>query len=412
MYSVYNLKENPFPQTGSLDPFSLDPRENGTIFQPDLFEEKVVELANKIEDKLNIIYIMGLVHERGTGKSAILVNQFRKLNGIYRDDKEIWSTYLRCTNKDNPEKFCNRIIEQWHSNGLLWSIFERILLSYSKATNSLSITESSIKVMFRRYTSPPKQVNLMRFFHVRNVKLLSSNITRYLYDSYGLDMEIVGSFIETYLSSPSELMSTMTTRRIRSGDDIEIFGEILKLTNYFGDVFHYIFIDQLEDLIAVLTNRTIVKFSLSMRRILEKSQNLATYVVTLHPDSDVALDGEAGRHLTTIAPLAPPYRVDLLPLNWQDDTSIKLVETYLEFFRINQTNDALFPFTPNAIKLITLCKDGCIRDILRRFYFTIEFALKNQADVINEAFLLKHPIETIGSIITERQKNMIERLSQ
>lgn len=407
-WSFYNLKENPFPQAASIDPFSQDPRGNGTIFQPSLLEKKVAELSEKIAAKMNLIYIMGLVHERGTGKSALLVNQYRKLLEMERKGEKVRTCYIRCTKKDKPESFCSKILEEWHNNGFLWAIFKKLLLEFSKATSSLSITQASVEVMFRKYSSPPDQVNLKRYFHISKLSPIARKIQDYINRSYGINKEVVKAFVESYLSTPTKLLKSLNPRRFHNVDQIDIFGEILRLTSILGGVYHYIFVDQLEDRIAVLSDREIVKFTLSMRRILEKSKNLVTFIVTLHPDSDVALDGQSGKHLTTIAPLAPPHRIDLHPLDWKENSSIDLVRVYLDYFRQNNHEDPIFPFTSEAIKLLTYSKDGCIRDILQRLHFTLDFALKKQVEVIDYAFLKKHQLETIGYILETRKIKSFE----
>jgi len=407
-YEIYNLKENPFPHAGTLNPFSKDPRENGEIFQPSLIADEVKQLEKGVNDRLNMIYIMGLVHERGTGKSALLVHQLRQLEHQQNAEERIWTTYIRCTMKEKPEYFCNRIIEEWHRTGKLWSLFEQLLLKYARLTDSRTITEAAVKVLFHHNKKPPQQLNLMRYFHTRKSDLLGRDIARFVDNIQGANIEIVSTFVEMYLSKPDALLEKLNARRFRNADEIDIFGEFLRLSQFEISKYHYVFLDQLEDVIADLTERLVTKFCLSMRRLLEVSRGKVTYIVTLHPDSEIRLEGQAAKHLTTLAPLNQPHRIDLRLPNWEGDASVQLAKVYLDYYRIKKEDDTI-PFTPNAIKFVTFCSDRCIREILQRLYFTLEFAVDQQVSMIDYEFMKAHPEKTVGIIIKNKRLEVFER---
>ncbi len=408
-YEIYNLKENPFPHAGTINPFSKDPRENGEIFQPFLMADEVKQLQRVVNDRLNMVYIMGLVHERGTGKSALLVHQLRQLEHQQNAKEKIWTTYIRCTMKEKPEHFCNRIIEEWHHTGRLWSMFEQLLLKYAQSTDSRTITEAAVKVLFHHYKKPPRELNLMRYFHIRKPDLLARSIAQFVDNIQGANTEIVGTFAETYLSKPDSLPEKLNARRFRTADEIDIFGEFLRLTQFEINRYHYVFLDQLEDVIADLTERVVTRFCLSMRRLLEVSRGKVTYIVTLHPDSEIRLEGQAAKHLTTLAPLNRPHRIDLRLPKWEGDASVQLAQVYLDHYRIKKRDDPTFPFTPNAIKFVTFSRDRCIREILRRLYFTLDFAVNQQTSIIDYKFMKAHPEETVGIIIKDKRLKEFER---
>lgn len=408
-YEIYNLRENPFPQAGTLNPFSKDPRENGEIFQLSLMADEVKQFEKAINDRLNLIYIMGLVHERGTGKSALLVHQLRKLEYQQNTMEKIWPIYIRCTMKEKPEHFCNRIIEVWHQTGKLWSMFEQLLLKYAQSTDSRSITEATVKVLFRHNKRPPQKLNLMQYFHISKPEPLARAIAQFVDKTQGANTEIVSAFIEMYLSEPNSLPDKLKAKRFRNADEIDIFGEFLRLMQFDFNRYHFVFLDQLEDVIANLTERTVTSFCLSMRRLLEVSKDKATYIVTLHPDSEIRLEGQAAKHLTTLAPLNRPHRIDLRLPKWEGDASVQLAQVYLDYYRIKKGDDSTFPFTPNAIKFVTFCCNRCIREILQRLYFTLDFAVNQQVSKIDYEFMKTHPEETVGINIREKQLKEFER---
>jgi len=68
----------------------------------------------------------------------------------------------------------------------------------------------------------------------------------------------------------------------------------------------------------------------------------------------------------------------------------------------------IFPFTSEAIKLLTYSKEGCIRDILQKLHFTSDFALNKEVEVIDCAFLKKYQLETIGCISEKRKIKSFE----
>ena len=77
-YDEYLLMENPFPITASINPFDFDPRMNGTIFLKEIFEDAIQDLSERTKRGINVIYISGAQQERGVGKSALMIYQWRE----------------------------------------------------------------------------------------------------------------------------------------------------------------------------------------------------------------------------------------------------------------------------------------------------------------------------------------------
>ena len=93
----YFLKGNPFPQMAIIDPYSSDLRINGAIFNEEVFREEVADLRRKIDSKVNMIYITGGGWERGVGKSALMVQEWKRLasirhfHSLYKGEIKIWA---------------------------------------------------------------------------------------------------------------------------------------------------------------------------------------------------------------------------------------------------------------------------------------------------------------------------------
>ena len=105
-YDKYFLKENPFPITAAIDPSDPDPRMNGTIFLEDIFAKELEDLCNKTERKVNLVYISGIEHDKGVGKSALMIHHWRQCLLV---DK-CTAIYIKLEEKDKPKDICDILI--------------------------------------------------------------------------------------------------------------------------------------------------------------------------------------------------------------------------------------------------------------------------------------------------------------
>jgi len=128
IYEKYNLKDNPFPTTPILDPGSDDDRVNGKIYNPHIREAEILSFESKIRQRPPLIYIENSDFERGVGKSALLVQQWRQLQA----QTDVTSIYIRSTERLKPTDFAARVIERWHHEGHLWLVILQTLALYVK----------------------------------------------------------------------------------------------------------------------------------------------------------------------------------------------------------------------------------------------------------------------------------------
>jgi hypothetical protein len=125
-YEKYFLKDNPFPTTPILDPASDDDRVNGKIYNPHIREAEIVSFESKIRQRPPLIYIENSEFERGVGKSALLVQQWRELQA----QNDVTSIYIRSTEKLKPADFAGRVFDGWHYQGALWRVVLQALTMY------------------------------------------------------------------------------------------------------------------------------------------------------------------------------------------------------------------------------------------------------------------------------------------
>ena len=144
----YFLESNPFPESAYLKIDSGDPRTDGSIFVKEVFEDGEVESLNdKIESRNNLIYVSGVEVEKGVGKSALLVNQWKALT----KNGKCPTSYVRCTGAapiNRPPGFCTAIISELHKNGWLWKGFQKHLIEYCKIRSDIRVDIASVTTMF------------------------------------------------------------------------------------------------------------------------------------------------------------------------------------------------------------------------------------------------------------------------
>ena len=392
-YSRYNLSENPFPQLATIDVTSADKRVNGLIFCEKVLSEQVQELDEKLARRTNLIYLLGFEWEKGTGKSALIVNAWKKQSRSQR----VPSIYLKCSNvppHSDPSGFCAGIVQQLHRCNILWMSFMALLKKYVVEVNPLFPKATAIETLSNSYPTPPGTLPLARYTHVTNSSKLALDLARWLNGKKQIDLAICQKWLNIYLTSPNSFEDTL--EKMGKGASFDCYKFFINLLSFLSFDYFYIFLDQFEDAFMKVPGPKVAEFCLEMRRIMEAGSGLATLTVTLHPDGETKLSGMGSEQLTQIAPLDTNHIVSVMTLKDKESLAVPLSQVYLEEFRTAKAEYPTYPFTTEALEFICQIEGGNIRQILQRLHYCLEYALENNVSEVTTGVICSNPRRTIG----------------
>jgi len=399
-YEKYLLSDNPFPQSAVVKINEPDIRVNGSIFLESVFKEREIKsLREKFDNKTNMIYLAGLQVEKGVGKSALLVHEWRTL----RDRPDIPSAYVRCAAAaplNRVSGFCSSIVSEIHRGGWLWKAFERHMLAYCDEKTNLRIERAGLETMFRMLRWPVQRFSFNMYAHVTDAETLAKNFARWLGEKYGIEGETPLIFALCYLQDPSLFPSRFNSK---SDDKISMYESVLKILCSAGMTYSYFFLDQWEDAIISTSTSKIGEFSSEMRRMMEASINMATVLVSLHPDSERKLRTKSAEHLLAIAPMDGMHLVDVSKLDKISKYAVPLTEEYMKRFRTGEPSSPIFPFEPEVIQYACFVEDGRIRFFLQRLHDCLTFANQKGATVVNLNFILENHNSCMGTELNEKK---------
>jgi hypothetical protein len=398
-YKDYLLKDNPFPQTATLEPSSHDPRTSGEIFNDKIFAEEIDDLWKRIDSKINVIYVSQAsgVWELGIGKSALVYNVCKSL----KEKSEATAVYLRASTKSRPSDFCNQIVAKWHSDGYLWEAFRDLLQGY-KSSRSSKIPADKIDSFLQTYESLPDRVQLRVFTFEREDKV-AVDIQKWAQSrDNSLIPEVTRAFFETYLTFPNGFVERWNGLKVKGNDDIDFFATVLKLLSLTKIAYHYFVIDQFED--AVRGNQgknQLANFCSEMRRIIVACAGKATILVTLHPESEDILSQRGGEHLIGLAGLDDRHKLDIKEIT--RDEAVGLALSYLRYFRLPNTNpkNDLYPLDDDIVRYVRHIKGGRPRDILQALSTAIEVGVQNHCVKLDLEFLKKYHRQVLGKVLDD-----------
>lgn len=400
VYERYYLRDNPFPVSPFLDPISDDDRVNGKIYDPRIQEAEICSFESKIRQRLPLIYIENSVFERGVGKSALLVQQWRQL----QKQSDVTAIYIRSKEKFMPVDFAAHLIERWHQEGYLWGVVLQILAAYINDDLQSEMPLAGFNLFKEKLPSLPRRPISLTHFNVFNPNRLINDLANLTHRQAGdhLQIDLAKVFFETYLTDPSRFLEAYpAVLRKRKSDRIAMLAGVYRLLRLGGFQYHYLFFDQFEDLVHGMTGKALIAFNTEMRRLIEASLGQATITVTLHPGATQALSTHEGGDIRSIAPLDSRYVVDVRPLTREGAHQLAL--TYLDHYRLPSVTppDPLYPFTPEAIDDIHTVSRGNIRACLQAFNYAIVCGTDADYALIDKLFLTQHHTEVTGRVHPE-----------
>jgi hypothetical protein len=395
-YEKYFLKENPFPVNASVNPTDPDPKMNGTIFLKDIFERELQDLHERTERRINLIYISGIEHDKGVGKSALMIDHWRDC--LQKPNST--SLYIRLEETNKPKDICRKIITQWHNNETLWKVFQTLFLDYCREQSNPMLQTDAVEYLFEKHPNLCSDLQLTLYTHIRNPDTIGKQFTKYLQSKTGIDPKNIEPLIQKYLTEPATYLETLSSSKTNTSG---VFGDLVKILDLQDYERHYIFLDQFEDMITGSTRTGIAKLSLELKNILLKSSRKVTFYMTLHPHSEMLLQGMEAKDLTGIAPLDTIHRVNVMVLDRKGDQAATLAQAYMEYYRTQEPPYPTYPLEEELVKFLCYLDVGNIRALLQHLYNCIEYGSMKELEEITLDYALEHQQEILGREVNQKQ---------
>ena len=409
-YRPYHLKDNPFPQNGTVDVFSDDPRINGDVFFDGVSVKELAALGQRIESQTNMIYVAGLQFDRGVGKSATLSHVWRQI----KQRPDLFAAFVRCTGSaptNTPAGMCAAAVQRLHEQGCIWRAFWRLMPRYSEERKSLLFTRSSIETLRNAFPAPVDSLPLLLYTQVADPARLAEDVAKWLQESFKCGDNLSSALADSYLTKPNSFPARLTGRGV---DTIGAYGDVLTLLRNGGFDFGYVFLDQFEDSVMSTPTGKMGEFGLGVGRVLEASSGKASVVVTLHHDSEEKLSSSpALRDLQALAPIDSERCVSLSALEPASALVIPLVTEYMKRYREGTAPDETFPLDPEVMRYVCFLKRGLIGHILQQLHECIDYGAAHGYKRMDMDLVLQDHSTTMGVEFRKRKyeefKGLIER---
>lgn len=404
-YSSLELENNPFPENPSVDIASDDKRINGMIFYEGIFPEELEKIRNRVNSRTNLVYIRGLQHTRGVGKTAILVHIWKEL----RQNPKIFSAFIKCldsppTNK--PAGFCSAVVKHLHEQGYIWQAFWKMMTIFAEEKKSATFGRDDFQKLIDDHPLPTNEdIHLGWYTYVADRVKFARDVSQWLQEKYKMREFSSALLSECYFSSPNSILKKLSGKMT---DSIGLYGDVLTLLRVGGFDYGYIFLDNFEDSVTAKSTR-IEDLSIGMRRMVELSSGKASILVTLHPDSHMRLDAPESKSLQSIAPLDEKR---VIPVNVLDVKTKLVVPLAVEYIRNYRRGSNVpyetFPLEPNVIRYVCYLKQGNLRSILQQLHECIEQAIQLNKKVIDMNLVKENHNLLMGKHLNEKNLQEFE----
>jgi AAA+ ATPase superfamily predicted ATPase len=382
-----------------INPYNSDARINGQIFNKEVFQEEIEELKEKIDSRINLIYITGGGWERGVGKSALVVQEWRRLSG----EPDITSIYIKVRSRTGPIDFCDDIVQKWHKDGFLWEALKRLLVKYSEENGSPRIGSSDAKAFILSYPKMTDDVQFGLFTFLYKTEAVVTDMTKWICAKSAIANEsIARSYIDSYLTKPSRFPDQwLKITRSKIVDKIESLRTIIELMRISGFAYHYFFLDQFEEVVEPLRGASLSVFSVEMRNLLTACAGSATIVVTLHPFAENALNAPEGKQVTSLATPDKTHKVDVNLMGATE--GVKICLSYMGLFRTSEPENPLHPFDEDAVKYLAYIGNCVPRLFLEIMNRAIEVGVSKSWARITLSFIEEHHEEITGKVFIKEK---------
>ncbi|GAA6766480.1 hypothetical protein AAFH68_24220 [Flavobacterium sp. CGRL1] len=419
-YEIFNLLENPFPNTPFVNKVSEDNRYNGRIYESKIREAEHDQLINNFikEPQSNPNHIrLGYILDnsyvgRGNGKSAFTLNLIEEINREY------------CLDLSNEVNKCFGLHISPEPGGRTRTFYDFVDLIFDEIINKniikyclaslriesiMDLEDVSIdfNADFTDNIDMIEKLNDAKFFSDKKINI--SKMTNAFYKK--------NEFSKLSSSFPlfKDRNSFFGTHVVKQSDFIQYYKELKKGKDRINFVFNdlalffeaggfngsYIIIDDFERIPDFQSEKLKQEFALEVRTnffdgILQNAKvGFFNLILVLHAgvprliEKAWAVSGMDRR--SPILSEAGTFSKHIIYFNkLNENHAISLIEIYLEQYRIkNDKNNSIEPFTKEAIALLSEKSEFNASSILERAHMLIEEAIKDGIDLINDDYVNK-----------------------
>jgi hypothetical protein len=378
-YELLGLRDMPFPSDGFVDPYSTDPRINGSIYAVSTAQSAITKFEHLLirpddfPNRVRLAYLWSKGDSqsgRGVGKTALLRYFRQHINcdwgrTVFSDQFSAVVVYVGFRSQVD-----RRYMEQLALSALV-DVCKNGVLDASRAALRLNeIPNDRIDMILADETEGSSGAdNLLKDQvlkkHGVDSNAIDESVTSRLI-SAGVEVRVAQTLahgrFEDYLRSMRkdgalEPLYVPRDTKILDYSRTLLFNDIVRYLRAAGYAGGYLFIDDIENLVDQMARRQRIEFAKEFGLCTVRpgyantEYRFFSNVLTTHQQASVSLSqawGEAG--LAAIGRLDPtsPNSVEL-PFPSKEQAQ-GIIVAHLDYFRINQReNGSIKPFTPDGI---------------------------------------------------------------
>jgi hypothetical protein len=412
-YELLGLRDLPFPSDGFVDPYSTDPRTNGSIYAVSTAQSAISKFESLLirpddfPNRVRLAYLWSKGDSqsgRGVGKTALLRYFRQRINSDWgqTEFKEQFSAVVVYVGFRS--QIDRRHMEQLALSALV-DICKNGVLDASRAALRLSaIPEEKAEAILADDTEGTSGAD-----NLLNDQVLQ----KYEVDSEALDDQVMSMLISAGVEVPAARPLAEGTfedylRSMRKDGALEplyvprdtkildysrtlLFNDLVRYLRVAGYGGGYLFIDDIENLVDQMARRERIEFAKEFGLCTVRpgyantEYRFFSNVLTTHQQASVSLSqawGEAG--LAAIGRLDPgsPNSVEL-PFPSKEQAQ-GIIVAHLDFFRINQQeNGSIKPFTQDGIDALLAGQTVHPRATLSNAAKVVQYAADKNSTVID-----------------------------
>lgn len=412
-YEALGLTNMPFPSDGFVDPYSSDPRTNGSIYAVSTAQSAITKFENLLirpddfPNRVRLAYLWAKGDSqsgRGVGKTALLRYFRQRINNDWGQMEFAGQFSALVVYVGFRSQIDRRHMEQLALSALV-DICKNGVLDASRAALRLNaIPEDKVEgILADDAEGPAGADNLLKdqVLHKHGVdsKAIDEKVTSALM-SAGVEVPVAialsqGCF-ENYLRSMRkdgalEPLYVPRDTKILDYSRTILFNDIVKYLRTAGYGGGYLFIDDIENLVDQMARKERIEFAKEFGLCTVRpgyantEYRFFSNVLTTHQQASVSLSqawGEAG--LAAIGRLDPgsPNSVELpFPSKEQAEG---IIVAHIDYYRINQNEKgAIKPFTQDGIDALLAGQTVHPRATLSNAAKVFQYAADNKINAIN-----------------------------
>ncbi len=428
-YTPLGMKELPFPNEAVVNPYSTDPRKNGSIYatSPVAAEiEKFENLQIRPDDFTNrarLAYLWSKGDQqsgRGMGKTALLRYFRQRINKDwgateFNDQFNAVVVYVAF-----PSQVDRRYMEQLALSALVDICRNGVLDASRAALRLMHLTDEQALAIMTNEDGSQDAENLL------NDSILTTNRV----DAAKLDEAVIQALIAAGVQvAPAKALARgefeRYLRSFRKDDMLEpfyvprdtrildfsrslLFNDVVDYLRAAGFAGGYLFIDDIENLVDQMARKARIEFAKEFALCTVRpgysntEHSFFSCVLTTHQQASVGLSsawGDAG--LTAIARLDPTSANSVeLPLPSKDQAR-EIIIAHLDYYRINEAEKgSVKPFTDDGIEALLKSKQMLHPRLMLSSAAQVVFSAAQNGktvideDAVNAALDTKAVIET------------------